>query len=282
MTKKLLPIIALTTLALSQTLFPFVSTAENIPVKHTSSSEYIESISLSKAFGSPSFMSGKLSNPSMDSAEKTVFSFLNNSKHTYKLKKDATESFKVIKQEKENLGDQVVRFQQEYNGIKIFGFQQIAHIKNGILQSFSGSVAPEAIIEEGINNGKQITKDEAINIAKQDLKMNAKFTQSPTSELNIYMKEDKANLVYLVKLKFLEPEPGNWYYFIDAKTGKVVEKFNTIAHEDGQDNGTQTTVEGKGVLGDTKSILAYKVENNYYLQDYTRGSGIQTFDAKNR
>lgn len=301
MTKKLLPIIALTTLALSQTLFPFVSTAENIPVnhrssseypfvsteenipvKHTNSSEHIESISLSKAFGSPSFMSGKLSNPSTDSAEKTVFSFLNNSKHTYKLKKDATESFKVIKQEKENLGAQVVRFQQEYNGIKIFGFQQIAHIKNGILQSFSGSVAPEAIIEEGINNGKQkqITKDEAINIAKQELKMNAKFTQTPTSELNIYMKEDKANLVYLVKLKFLEPEPGNWYYFIDAKTGKVVEKFNTIAHEDGQDNGTQTTVEGKGVLGDTKSILANKIENNYYLQDYTRGSGVQTFDAQ--
>ncbi|PGS51611.1 M4 family metallopeptidase [Bacillus sp. AFS041924] len=286
MIKKLLPIAALTTLAITQTLFPFVSTAENIhakqsSVEYTNSKEDIDSISLTKTFGTPNFMSGKLSGSesSKESPVKTVLGFLNDSKHMYKLKKNPTESFKVIKQEKSNLGEQVVRFQQEYNGIKIFGYRQIAHIKNGILQSFSGSVAPEAVLEEGIKNGKKITEDEAINLARQDLKMNPKLTQTPTSELTIYMKEDKANLVYLVKLNFLEPEPGNWYYFIDVKTGKIVEKYNSI-HEAGQDYGTKTTIIGKGVLGDTKSIIANKVENKYYLQDFTRGSGITTYDGQ--
>ncbi|PGL71098.1 M4 family metallopeptidase [Bacillus sp. AFS055030] len=288
MLKKLLSITALTSLALSQSPVPFVSKAQVLPVKHSHieitspeyaySNENIESMSLSKSFGTPSFMSGNLSVPSSDSAEKTVHSFLNDSKPMYKLKNDAEKSFKVIK-EVRNQGDHLVRFQQEYKGVKIFGYQQIAHIKNGILESFSGSVAPEALLEEVIHNDKNITKEQAINIAKQDLKMNAVFTKTLTPELNIYMKEDKASLVYFVKLNFLEPEPGNWYYFIDVKTGKVVEKYNTI-HEAGQESREQTTIIGKGVLGDTKRILANKAENKYYLQDFTRGSGITTYDGQ--
>jgi Zn-dependent metalloprotease/subtilisin family serine protease len=275
MIRKILPVAAITTLALSQTLFPLVSTAESTAEKPkiAVSSKFVEEISLSESVGSPNFISGKLTDSSKDSPEKIVYAFLNSAKHTYKLESDAKSLFKVLKQEKESLGHQVVRLQQVYKGIPIFGYRQIAHINKGVLQSFSGSVAPEAIIKASINGKKRISKDEAINLAKQDLKVNATFTKTPTADLNIYIKENKAHLVYLVRLNFLKPEPGNWYYFVDAVSGAIIDKFNAIEH-------ARTTVKGTGVLGDTKTLQANKIKNSYYLQDYTRGLGIQTYDAQ--
>jgi Zn-dependent metalloprotease/subtilisin family serine protease len=284
MLKKFLPVTAITTLALSQALFPFVSTAESVVEKPkiAVSSKSIEEMGLSESVGSPNFISGKLTDPSKDSPEKIVYAFLNSAKRTYKLESDATDLFTVLKQEKESLGHQVVRLQQVYKGIPIFGYQQIAHINKGVLQSFSGSVAPEAIIKASINEEKRISKDEAINLAKQDLKLAATFTQTPTSDLNIYINENKAHLAYLVRLNFLQPEPGNWYYFVDAVSGAIINKFNAIEHENGADVGAQarTNVKGTGVLGDVKTLQANKIKNSYYLQDYTRGLGIQTYDAQ--
>ncbi len=275
MLKKILPVAAITTLALSQTLFPLVSTAESTAEKPkiAVSSKFVEEISLSESVGSPNFISGKLTDSSKDSPEKIVYAFLNSEKHTYKLESDAKSLFTVLKQEKESLGHQVVRLQQVYKGIPIFGYRQIAHINKGVLQSFSGSVAPEAIIKASINGKKRISKDEAIDLAKQDLKLNATFTKTPTADLNIYIKENKAHLVYLVRLNFLKPEPGNWYYFVDAVSGAIIDKFNAIEH-------ARTTVKGTGVLGDTKTLQANKIKNSFYLQDYTRGLGIQTYDAQ--
>lgn len=98
-----------------------------------------------------------------------------------------------------------------------------------------------------------------------------------------------------MKLNFLDPEPGNYYYFIEADSGKVLNKYNTIGHVTNENKaplkpeaavkpvtGTNKVGTGKGVLGDTKSINTTLSGSSYYLQDNTRGATIFTYDAKNR
>lgn len=282
MFKKVIPVTALTTLALSQMLFPGISIAEGTAVKPASAavSQSIEEIAIPQDGGSPDFISGTLTAASNSAPEAIVYGFLNSAKRTYQLESDAKELFTTAKVEQDDLGYQVVRLQQAYKGIPIFGYQQIAHINKGALQSFSGSVIPEAVIKEGVKEEKKISADQAIAAVQQDLKSQPQFKQKPTADLNIYMHEGKAHLAYVVKLQFLNPEPGNWYYFVDAVSGAIIHKFNNI-HFEGSDVTAQAkaSATGTGVLGDKKTIQANKIKNKYYLQDYTRGLGIQTFDS---
>ncbi|WP_194738028.1 PepSY domain-containing protein, partial [Pseudomonas aeruginosa] len=85
---------------------------------------------------------------------------------------------------------------------------------------------------------------------------------------------EETTYAYVVNLNFLDPSPGNYYYFIEADSGKVLNKFNTIDHVTNDDKspvkqeapkqdakavvkpvtGTNKVGTGKGVLGDTKSL----------------------------
>jgi thermolysin len=106
-------------------------------------------------------------------------------------------------------------------------------------------------------------------------------------QLTVYVKGGEAKYAYSTEFQFLHPEPGNYQYFIDAKTGDVLDSFNQI-HEAKPTygvtapTGTTSTATGKGVLGDTKSFTTLINSNGSYLVDKTRGGGIFTYDASNR
>src|SRR6185503_17650057 len=84
------------------------------------------------------------------------------------------------------------------------------------------SVAPITL-----NTRPTITSDDALKAAKKN------FTgtpQSQTSELLVYPGQDgKYNLAYRVELTDLQSNnPSKMNYFIDAKTGKVIDQFNAL------------------------------------------------------
>ncbi|MGG2093751.1 M4 family metallopeptidase [Bacillus sp. S13(2024)] len=248
---------------------------------------------------SPEFVSGNLTSASGKKAESVVFDYLNSAKKDYKLgAKSAEESFKVQKVEKDSVGGAtVVRLQQMYEGVPVWGSTQVAHVgKDGALQVVSGTVAPELDKKEKLKNKNKIEGKKAIAIAQQDLGFTPKYEVDPSADLYVYQNGEDTTYAYVVKLNFLDPEPGNYYYFIEADSGKVLNKYNTIHNATENKSpikpaagtsvkpvtGTNKVGTGVGVLGDTKSINTTLSSSSYYLQDNTRGAVIYTYDGKNR
>ncbi|MDC2866474.1 M4 family metallopeptidase [Bacillus sp. BP-3] len=241
---------------------------------------------------SPEFVSGNLTSESGKKAESVVFDYLNSAKKDYKLgEKGAEESFKVQKIVKDPIGEAtVVRLQQMYEGVPVWGYTQVAHVgKDGVLKVVSGTVAPDLDKKEKLKNKNKIDGKEAIAAAQKDLGMNPKYEVEPAADLFVYQNGEETTYAYVVKLNFLDPEPGNYYYFIEADSGKVLNKYNTIHNANTENTapikpvtGTNKVGTGKGVLGDTKSINTTLSRSSYYLQDNTHGATIYTYDAKNR
>ncbi|WP_071460940.1 M4 family metallopeptidase [Bacillus massilinigeriensis] len=236
--------------------------------------------------GSPAFVAGKLSNPSAKGAKDIVLDFLQQNKAEYKLgSQSAYQSFKVLSQEKDDLGGSVVRLQQVYNGVPVWGSEQAARVdKQGVLHAVSGTVVSN-LDKKGLKKlAKKKSLKEAIALAEADLGFKPVYEQPAKAELVVYPSGDKAVYAYHVNLNFLSPEPGNYEYFIEAETGKVLHKFNAIdtaKKVKGGTTSTNTVGTGTGVLGDTKQLNTVLSGGTYYLRDNTRGGGVFTYDAKN-
>ena len=234
-----------------------------------------------EAIQSPEFVSGQLTEASNQKPESVVFEYFNDAKQDFKLgEKSAQESFKVEKIVKDQVGQStVLRLQQVYEGVPVWGSTQVAHVgKDGVLKVVSGTVIPDLDKQEKLKNKNHIEGKQAIEIAQKDLGLNPTYDKKPSAELYVYQNGEEATYVYVVQLNFLDPEPGNYYYFVEADSGKVLDKYNTINHV----TGTNKVGTGKGVLGDTKSLNTTLSSYSYYLQDNTRGAKIYTYDAKNR
>ncbi|ENQ3107388.1 thermolysin Metallo peptidase. MEROPS family M04 [Bacillus sp. 491mf] len=241
---------------------------------------------------SPEFVSGDLTGASGKKAESVVFDYLNSTKKDYKLgEKSAEESFKVEQVVKDPVGETtVLRLQQMYEGVPVWGSTQLAHIgKDGALKVVSGTVAPDLDKKEKLKNKNKIDGKQAIAAAQKDLGLKPKYEVEPSADLYVYQNGEETTYAYVVNLNFLDPEPGNYYYFIEADNGKVLNKYNTIHNATPASKapvkpvtGTNKVGTGKGVLGDTKSINTTLSGSSYYLQDNTHGATIYTYDGKNR
>ncbi|RJS59365.1 M4 family metallopeptidase [Bacillus sp. PK3_68] len=249
-----------------------------------------------QSVGSPEFVSGNLTKPAKKNAESVVYDYVSANKDKYKLgSKSAKESFKVTSSKKEKDGSTALRLQQVYNGVPVWGSTQAAMVTdNGILTVFSGTVTPNLEDKKGLKYERKVNANQSIKIAEADLGLIPEYEKEPTSELVVYVQGDDATYAYLVNLNFLSPEPGNYNYFIEASTGKILNKYNDLHEANTQETSkkeaakpgaaasTNTTGTGKGVLGDTKNLNMTLSSSTYYLQDRTRGGGIVTYDAANR
>ncbi len=249
--------------------------------------------------GSPEFVSGNLTKPSSKSAESIVYDYVNANKDKFKLgSKSSSESFTVKSKAKDNLGYTSIKLQQVYNGVPVWGSTQAAVVnEEGVLTTFSGTVLPDLDSKKGLKSEKKVNENKSISIAEEDLGFIPEYEKLPTADLVVFSTGDEATYAYLVNLNFLSPKPGNYNYFIEASTGKILNKYNDLDEAHGnQDHktvtaaakpggtltGTNTTGTGYGVLGDSKTLNMLLSGSYYYLQDNTRGNGVFTYDAANR
>lgn len=288
---------------LSGLSIPHASAKNNLP---DFPSNVISAEKFNEKIGSPEFKSGLLTEPSSKDPESIVLDYFNANKNVYKFGKGSADaSFKIISQEKDEFGNTIVRLQQMYNGVPVFGSTQVGHVnKKGVLTVVSGSVIPDLDKQANLNAVSKQNEKDIVSIAQKDLGYTPTYTQEPKVQLVVYTHEKTATYAYQVSLHFLSPKPGNYDYFIEAKTGKILNKYNKIQNptkikkEEASNKsvtiqesslspdlktitGTATTGTGIGVLGDTKTLNMVKSTNGYYLQDNTRGKGIFTYNAKN-
>ncbi|WP_305927748.1 M4 family metallopeptidase [Bacillus mycoides] len=261
-----------------------IATSTALPTSSYAASNHVLSTEkYNETVGSTEFISGELTTPSSQKIEDVIFRYVNEHKDKYNLGiKDAEESFIVQKKEQDDTGTTIARLQQTYNGVPVWGSTQMAHVNDkGILTVFSGTVIPE-LDKKLPDINKNISSEEAISIAEKDLGFTPKYETDPTSNLAIYTHDNEASYAYVVQLNYLSPQLGNYFYFVDVSTGKILSKYNSI-HDVTSNQSAPVTGIGKGVLGDYKYLNMFGSENStFHLQDITRGKGIFTYDAKNQ
>ena len=206
------------------------------------------------------------------------------------------------KAEADNLGNLNYRFLQQYKGIPVEGAMYIVQTKGGKAIAMSGEVLTEAssVMKRGTAAGTAINKDAAIAAAlkyvgakeyawqnadfEQKLKdrvSNINATYKPSASLvwfNTATNEDQAvtvsNLVLAYKIDVYALHPlSRAYYFVDAQTGKVLDKQDIIQFE---------TVPGTAntYWSGTQTINSEKNGTSYTLRDLSKGNGVITLHGE--
>lgn len=161
--------------------------------------------------------------------------FLAGKKQLLKAQSNAI-AFKIKKITKDELGMTHYKAQQYYNGIQVYGRAAIVHTDSkGVIKSVNGS----ALQDFSINTVPKITGENAIEIAKKavgapkELKVAGKigFREYKPKEsygLVIYSFNNQTYLTYVVELGYRSPKASAWKVFVDAATGKVINKFDRL------------------------------------------------------
>ncbi|MBL8150434.1 MAG: M4 family metallopeptidase [Blastocatellia bacterium] len=130
--------------------------------------------------------------------------------------------------EADELGMMHVRMDRIYNGVKVYGEQVVTHLGNdGQVKNVSGQER-ESLVPMTFSTRPSITSDDALEIAKKSFVGSP--TETPKSELVIYPDSNgNYRLAYHVQLTNLSGnEPSKMNYFLDAKTGQMIDHFNAL------------------------------------------------------
>ncbi|TWT25730.1 M4 family metallopeptidase [Planomicrobium sp. CPCC 101110] len=264
--------------------FVVVLTLLNFPSAAAASASSIsEKAIIDSETGLPNFIAGKLTVPSQDKPDEIVRSYLAEKAKLYSIENPRAESFEIISETTDELGFTNLKLQQLYNGIPVAGSVLSAHIdKTGVLTAVSGNLVPVSLLET-VGTSAFLPPAKAAAAVSADLaaKLGSapKIVQAENPSLVIFVEAGKARLAYSSEVEFLDPEPGNMRYFIDAENAGILTAYNQIHQVDPV--GKDAVAAGKGLRGDKKSVQTVKNGEGTFLMDRTRGKGILTYDGAN-
>ncbi|MCB2230942.1 M4 family metallopeptidase [bacterium] len=213
--------------------------------------------------GVPAFVEGNLSSPVKAADQVAVsFMFFEENKGAWRMVAP-TEELQVKRIDRDDLGMNHVRFNQEYQGIRVIGGELITHFNaRGVLRTVNGNYVPDIDLDVTT----KYSVDQAVEIARADLKSFFGDGTPDTPELVVFPWEGTTYLAWRLFLKSDTPM-GRWEYFVDAKTGEVIYNANRIMDaEETSEIGT-----GIGVMGDTLTHVDTDYNGSTYrMLDYTR------------
>ena len=194
-------------------------------------------------------------------------------------------NLKVKDVQKDELGMTHVRFNQSVNGVNVEGAEVVVHFnEDNEVVSVNGRTN-QTLAEENVDTKASLSSGAAIKAAKSSVNASKELTYEPTSELVVYPFEGKNYTAYKVNVNFMGKDPGNWYVFVDAKTGKIIDQYNAMMHADERKTQKGT---GLGVHGERRELHITRVKEpksgtKFALADYAHANldGIETYDAKN-
>lgn len=183
--------------------------------------------------------------------------------------------------EKDTLGMTHVRFNQAVNGVPVEGAEVVVHYnEQDELVSVNGGHFPEASASS-VDTTPTVSVVKAVQTAKGAVDAPEELEYAPESEVVVYPFDGKNHLAYKVNVNFLGDKPGNWFVFVDAKSGGVIDQYNAIMHAEDIHQSV-----GTGVLGEQRKIHTTKSKEakggtTFSLSDESHEGleGIYTFDA---
>ncbi len=217
-------------------------------------------------------------------AEAASFRFFEDYKELFKMS-NPVEELSVRNVQTDNLGMTFVKMRQSVNGISVFGREMVVHLNNNHeIYAVNGEFFPEVKVESTVPS---VSPDLAIAAAKSNIgsavyRWDTVFEKmlptgkswTPTAELTIYEHEKQFRLVYQTMIAIEEPEPANWVYFVDAKTGTVLHRYNDLKSTDAL--GTGNSLYRGSVSINTNQTSP----TNFEMKDNPRN--LWTYDNNNR
>lgn len=225
----------------------------------------------------------------LKSDDRSVINFMESKRKAFNLTENS--DFQVMKTKSDKLGLTHSKIQQLYKGVPVYGAEMVIHYAaDGKINTMNGefisnlnmdvmvALSPEEAVQLAIRSTKAEKFRWEIEAYEQSIKEiynDETKTWKPKAELfiapvggNFYGSDFK--LAYKVMIPVERPYPANWVYFIDAKTGEVINKYDQLNRADV--NGTGTTVYNGNV-----SITTNSYGSIYQLKD--NGRNIVTYSS---
>ncbi len=125
--------------------------------------------------------------------------------------------------ENDNIGFKHIRLEQQYKGLRVVGAECIVHINNrNVIYRINGKYLPDF----NISVNPDIDEDDALQIGIEEHKGKIDLQVRSTPSLLIYNR----HLAYYYVISYESKEPGQWWYYIDAHTGKIIDRYNNIQY----------------------------------------------------
>ncbi|WP_205647121.1 M4 family metallopeptidase [Bacillus cereus] len=232
------------------------------------------------------FVTGLKSKKQKEKNASNALTYLHENKDKFKMN-NPKGNLKEKKVETDKLGMTHVRLQQSKNGVPVEGAEVIVHYdKEGSIQSVTGYYNND-IDSISLDTNVAITKEEALKIGKNAVAAPEVLEYDPKVELVIYPFHDTQYTAYKVNVNFLGEDPGNWFVYVDANTGKVIDQFNGLMHADELKASKGAGIGVKGAHRNLHISHSNTVKGNgttFYLKDISHPEldGISTYDFKNQ
>jgi thermolysin len=170
----------------------------------------------------PTFVSGRI--PAGKAApEQAARQFFTQYGALYAIR-DQAQELTLARVDRDDLDIQHVHFDQTVNGVSVFGGQMIAHLRGDEITTVNGKYFPNV----SVDTSPRLTQAEALAGVLADIgDAEAKFN-ADHSGLVVYVEEtQQPHLAWKVNA-FSWKNLGNWLYFVDAVSGKVIHKLNQL------------------------------------------------------
>ncbi len=209
-----------------------------------------------------------------ESRTETAFRFLAENRDVFLLERPQDE-LRVLKETSDEFGKHHIKFQETYGGIAIWGHDIVVHFEpSGDIYAINAHYAPTTQDLDVTNIS--ISSSDAIRIASRELGSRAPIItfdawqnqllgyDGPSAEKYIWI-DDRTQERHLIWHVRIRPTlRDNWFYFVDARTGDILEKYNATAF-DGPATASATDLNAV-----SRTINVYNVGSTFYMIDGSR------------
>lgn len=251
--------------------------------------------------GLPMHINGQVDYPGATlrsaSAEDHAYAYLEHMRTTLNID-NPREEFRVADRYQDDLGQEHIRLQQYWQGVAVWGSEVLLHRRNGRIDLFQGRYQPTP---KGLNTAPVWSGREAEQRAMSDLEKREKVVPFGKKErfmageqiqglrLVIYYEKETSLPRLCWYLEAAAHPLSRWAYFIDARSGDIVHRYNLVCtfhtHLDDTPEAISipalptltptvldgpTTASAVDVLGQTRTINTYELEGQYLLMDASR------------
>ncbi len=166
------------------------------------------------------------------------------------------QELKLQRSKTDVLGKAHLRYQQQYNGVPLWGKSALVHLnENSEIYLFQTHHEPTP---QGLDTTPGITSSVALEAVNRHLNVSGNPIKPAAVELVIYTPTDSAaQLVF--KVEITPALDQRWIYFIDANTEAVVHRINNIHHA-----GSVVTASGQDAFGMPRSFSAWSESGQFY------------------
>ncbi len=126
--------------------------------------------------------------------------------------------------ETDNLGFKHIRLEQRYKDLYVIGAECIVHINNrNAIYQINGVYLSDI----NVSIKPDINAEAALKIGFNEHKSKSGVQIVIEPSLVIYGK----HLAFQYVVSYKDDEAGQWWYYIDAHTGKLIYRYNNIQHD---------------------------------------------------